>query len=152
MPPGTAKHKYVSWSVRLLDKHFDSLGCKFSSLDGERQIVFTARTMGRAITETWKHTLTHTACTEKHKNPLQRKLPSPIYIIRLTAGLEFCCFIWLKGKTEEILMDGSHYSVSFNVCPSFGCFSLIYDELVRCSWILCSSYGLFFMCSNVALS
>lgn len=81
-----------------------------------------------------ENTHLHTLHVLRHTNPLQRKLPSPIYIIRLTAGLEFCCFIWLKGKTEEILMDGSHYSVSFNVCPSFGCFSLIYeDELVRCS-------------------
>lgn len=127
------------WSV--LDKHFGSLSCEFSSLDGERQIVFTAGTMGHAITDTWKHT----ACTERHTDPLQRKLPSPIYIIRLTAGLEFWCFIWLKGKTEEILIDGSHYSASFNICQT----TVVYeDELICCSWMLCSSYGLFFMCSK----
>lgn len=127
-----------SWSVRPLDKQSGSPGCEFSSLDGERQIVFTARTMGRAIADAWKHTL-HVL---RHIQTL-----SISYIhnqIDFRSGfLPF--FVCSKWKTEETLMDGSHYRVSFNICPTSGCCSLIDEnELVWCSWMLCSSYGLFF--------
>jgi len=73
---------------------------------------------------------THTACAERHINPLQRKLQSLIYIIRWTAGLEFCCFIWLKGETEEILIDGSHYSAYSAFVQQLDVFLIYEDESI----------------------